>query len=119
MPEVMEIGLKSVWDLNDRVMSVAQICQPFYVEFYSILFNEIIQVMTDCKHLSGFKLQCKIAQQLIQVIEQNLVGQRMNTFNGSPHAYASNKEYAIVLITDCVLNLFPNLNKVQVETLAI
>jgi exportin-1 len=74
MPEVMEIGLKSVWDLNDKLMTNQAVCQPFYVQFYSSLFNEIIKVLTDCKHLSGFKLQCRVIQQLIQVIESNMIG---------------------------------------------
>lgn len=53
------------------------------------------------------------------MVEQNQIGVPINQFDGSPHSYPSNKEYAIALITNCILNLFPNLNKVQVETLAL
>jgi exportin-1 len=119
MPEVMEIGLKSLWDLNDKFMSVPSICQPFYVEFYSNLLNEVIQVLTDCKHLSGFKLQCKIFQQLIQVIESNTINQPLNQFDNTPHTYPSNKEYVIDLIVNCIMNIFPNLNNVQVKMLSL
>ena len=65
IPEVMEICLKAVWDLNDRIMSVNNVCEIFYCQFYTNFMRRILHVMTDCKHLSGFKLQCKVLQQLI------------------------------------------------------
>ena len=41
----------------------------------------MLQVMTDCRHLTGFKLQCKILMQLIQVIEANMIGQPIFMLN--------------------------------------
>ena len=36
-PELMEIGLKSMWDLNDRVSSVVQVSTIFYKSFYTLI----------------------------------------------------------------------------------
>lgn len=59
-PELMEIGLKSMFDLNDRVNSVVQVSTIFYKSFYTLIIQELLNILTDCRHLSGFKLQCKI-----------------------------------------------------------
>ena len=59
-PEVMEIGLNSVFDLNDKVSAVEYACTLFYSNFYTPIIKETLGVLSDCRHLSGFKLQCKI-----------------------------------------------------------
>ena len=56
-PELMEIGLKSLWDMNDLISNNTAVCTEFYVNFYCNITKEILFVMTDCRHLSGFKLQ--------------------------------------------------------------
>ena len=114
----MEIGLKAIWDLNDRVMSFQQVSEVFYCQFYSSFLRRILTVMTDCQHVSGFKLQCKIFQQLITVIEtQGLVNQPIQ-MNSQPHTYNSNKAFVIDLLINVIMELFPNLNKMWVEALA-
>jgi hypothetical protein len=75
--------------------------------------------MTDCRHLSGFKLQCKIVMQMIQVVENGSLNQPINDMNGALHQYPSNKAYVQDLILNIIMELFPNLNKVLVETLVI
>jgi len=36
-----------------------------------------------------------------------------------PHQFTTNKEYVISLLIDCINNLFPNLNRVQIETFVL
>lgn len=33
------------------------ICTQFYVSFYVMIIRELLTVMTDCRHLAGFKHQ--------------------------------------------------------------
>jgi len=61
-PELMEIGLNSMYELNDKICSVVQVSNIFYKSFYTLITREVLTVLTDCRHLSGFKLQCKIMQ---------------------------------------------------------
>lgn len=72
-PEVMEIGLKSMYDLNDKVSQNPSACTIFYVSFYTLIIKETLNVMSDCRHLSGFELQWLIFQQLIKLVEQNMI----------------------------------------------
>ena len=118
-PEVMEIGLKSMWDLNDRISSVPSVCTVFYVSFYTLIIRETLGVMSDCRHLSGFKLESQIFQQLIKLAENNLIMQPIQMGDGQPHNLPSNREAIIELLISSILELFPNLNRAQVETFAI
>ena len=116
-PEVMEIGLQAMWDLNDKISSSPHICTIFYVSFYSSIIRETLEVMTDCRHLSGFKLQCKIFQQLIRLAEQNMIQQPIQGPDGNAHGRSTNKEYVVEFLIGSVMELFPNLNAVHVEAL--
>lgn len=77
-PEEMEIGLKSMWDLNDKISCNPYVCNIFYTSFYSEVIKETLSIMMDCRHLSGFKLQCKIMQQLINVVDKNQINNMIN-----------------------------------------
>ena len=114
-PEVMEIGLKSMWDLNDRVSTNPHVCTIFYQSFYTFIAEETFMVLSDCRHLSGFKLQCQILQQLINLVDKNLIKQPINA-QGTPHQCQTNQEYVVSMLIDKILGTFPNLNKAQVET---
>lgn len=52
---------------------------------------------------------------MIQVVDQGLITVPINGDNGAPHTFPSNKDYVINLLIECIKNLFPNLNKVQIE----
>ena len=39
--------------------------------------------------------------------------------NQAPHAYATNKEYVLDMLVNSIIEMFPNLNRAQVETYVI
>jgi hypothetical protein len=55
-PEFMEIGLETLHALNLFVVSAPQIASIFYQSFYLLIIRDILTVMTDYRHVSGFKL---------------------------------------------------------------
>lgn len=64
-PELMEIGLETLFALNSLVATAPQIANTFYRNFYLLIIRDIFTVMTDYRHMSGFKLQGQIIMQLI------------------------------------------------------
>ena len=64
-PELMEIGLDTMYSLNDLVMKEPQISTIFYRSFFITILKETLAVMTDYRHVSGFKLQGLILSQLL------------------------------------------------------
>lgn len=119
-PECMEIGLKSLWDLNERISSHPQICSLFFVSFYSQILKEVLMVLTDCRHLSGFKLQCQILQQLLAIVDKEspypLIHAPIQDSNGQSHSLQSNKDFVRDFLISSIMESFPNLNRVLVDT---
>jgi exportin-1 len=70
-PELMEIGLETMQALNSLVIAEPQIASIFYQNFYLLIIRDTLTVMTDYRHMAGFKLQAMILQQMIQVVESN------------------------------------------------
>lgn len=56
-PEIMEIGLYTMFALNSLVIPEVSIANIFYSNFYSEILKETVATMTDYRHMSGFKLQ--------------------------------------------------------------
>lgn len=56
---------------------------------------------------------------MIIIIENNSLMQPINDHNGQLHQYSSNKEYVQNLILNIIMELFPNLNRVLVQTLVM
>ena len=85
-PELMETGLETMQALNTLVVNEPQIASIFYQNFYVFIIQDTLAVMADYRHMSGFKLQGMILQQLIQVAENtNVLFNKINDGNGQPH----------------------------------
>ena len=56
-PELMEIGLETLHALNVLVINEHSVSSIFYQNFYLLIIRDTLAVMTDYRHVSGFKLQ--------------------------------------------------------------
>ena len=120
-PDLMELGLETMQSLNTLVVTSPDIASVFFERFYVQVVRDLLTLMTDYRHVSGFKLQGQILQQLIQVADCPAVAQKrfLVDLNGNPHQFNSNKEFVIALLIDCISTLFPYLNKVQIEAFVL
>lgn len=64
-PELMEIGLEAMQALLQILSNEPRVASVFYQRYYCQILNSTLNVMTDYQHMSGFKLQGLIMQQLI------------------------------------------------------
>lgn len=55
-PELMETGLETLHALNQLVVTEPQVATIFYQNFYVLIIKDVLAVMTDYRHMSGFKL---------------------------------------------------------------
>ena len=78
-------------------------CTEFYINFFCTIAKEILIVMTDCRHLSGFKLQGQIFQQLIKLVEENQIMAPIKGEDGNPHNLSTNKEFVINYLKQCIV----------------
>jgi exportin-1 len=56
-PELMEIGLETLHALNTLVATEPPTATIFYQNFYLTIIKDLLAVITDYRHMSGFKLQ--------------------------------------------------------------
>lgn len=78
-----------------------------------LILKDVLAVLTDYRHMAGFKLQGQILMQMIMCVEnEGIILAKINQDNGTPHQYNTNKEFIVSLLIDCIKSLFPNLNKV-------
>lgn len=68
-PDLMELGLETMRSLNSLVVTNPQIASVFYQNFFSMIVRDLLSLLTDYRHVSGFKLQAQILQQLLQVAD--------------------------------------------------
>lgn len=119
-PEEMEIGLNSMIELTEKISGEPSVCSMFFESFYTLIIRETFGIMTDCFHLSGFKLQTKIIQRLLSLVEQNLISVNLKLeVGGSAHQSSSNKEFVTGFLQEHLMGNFPNLNAAQVEAYII
>ncbi len=117
-PTLMELGLETMLSLISSVAEEQQVCTNFFVEYYTIILKDLLFIISDYQHVSGFKLQTAVLMKLLQVIEVNSVLAPLKD-QGVPHQLASNKEYVVQSLIAIINQMFPNLSSVQIETFVL
>mmetsp|Transcript_13038 Transcript_13038/g.37523 ORF Transcript_13038/g.37523 Transcript_13038/m.37523 type:complete len:1117 (-) Transcript_13038:31-3381(-) len=103
-PQVADMGLQILAKFLEQIVC----CQPqvylgFFKQYYFTLLQDILGVLTDTFHKSGFKLQQQIVLQMIVVAERGLTGE------------AAPKQRVMEFLYDLIGKSFPMLHRSQVE----
>lgn len=56
-PEHMEAGLEALLTLNASIAQEPQVASVIYRAFFTHMIRDVLTIMTDYRHVSGFKLQ--------------------------------------------------------------
>lgn len=79
--------------------------------------------MIDYRHMSGFKIQSMIMQELLSAVgpNNNIIDPqvKLNDDQGQPHTSPTNKDFVCEYLAGTLLSQFTNLNRVQVEAFVI
>jgi exportin-1 len=117
-PTMSETGLETLLILLQKVISVGvidlqNIIDPFFSNYFIILFNDIFNAMTDGFHQSGFKLQVKIIQILIKVIDEKKISEGLFSQG------ENNKNFFLKKLLNDILQSFKNITQIQGETFCL
>jgi len=111
--QLAEIGLDTMSELLTKVMSNQEIANVFFQNFYMPIMEDTFFVLTDSLHKSGFYKQALIIMRLISVVENQI-------FQGTlSDNMPNNKEFVIEYLSDALVKLFHNTNKVQIQTFVL
>ena len=117
-PSMSETGLETLIILLQKVISVKNIdlqniVDPFFSNYFFVLFADVFSTMTDGFHQSGFKLQVKVIQILIRVIDEKVISENLFDKN------EINKNFFLKKLLMDILASFKNIKQVQGEALCL
>ena len=117
-PQISETGLETLFILIQKVINVGvidlqNIIDPFFSNYFIIIFNDVFNTMTDGFHQSGFKLQVKVIQLLIKIIDEKKISEGL--FNQGEN----NKNFFLKKLLNDILQGFKNITQVQGEAFCL
>ena len=117
-PQMSETGLETLLTLLQKVINVGvidlqNIVDPFFSNYFSIIFNDVFNTMTDGFHQNGFKLQVKVIQLMIRIIDEKKLSEGL-FMQGE-----NNKTFFLKKLLNDILQSFKNITQVQGETFCL
>jgi exportin-1 len=117
-PSMSETGLETLLILLQKVISVKNIdlqniVDPFFSNYFFMLFSDVFNTMTDGFHQSGFKLQVKVIQIFFQVIDKKVI--KENLFDQNE----INKNFFLKKLLMDILQTYKNITTTQGEALCL
>ena len=117
-PSMSETGLETLIILLQKVISVKNIdlqniVDPFFSNYFFILFTDVFSTMTDGFHQSGFKLQVKVIQILIRVIDEKVISENLFDKN------EINKNFFLKKLLMDIMASFNTIKQTQGEALCL
>ena len=117
-PSMSETGLETLLILLQKVITVKNIdyqniVDPFFKNYFLLLLGDVFHTMTDGFHQNGFKLQVKVMQILIRVIDEKVIKENLFDENQNNKTFFLNR-----LLTEIFQN-FQNIKQTQGEALCL
>jgi exportin-1 len=112
---ISETGLEILEELLQNIAHNPQISQPFYQTFLLSLIQDVMGVMTDRLHKSGFKQQGSVLMHLFHLVQTGQVGVPLfdSVLPNAPPGM-DNAHYLKEHVAGLLMDAFPNLTKAQV-----
>jgi exportin-1 len=117
---ISETGLEILLELIQNVGKTPELAQPFYQQYLLSLTHDVLGIMTDRLHKSGFKLQGTVLQHVFSLLQNGCVVAAVYDPTANTHAplspdgSADNKNFVKEYIANMLILSFPNLTKNQV-----
>jgi len=115
---ISEAGLEILIEMLQNVARVPQISQHFYQSFLLPLVQDVLGIMTDRLHKSGFKLQATVLMHLFHLICSGQVQVPLFDPASNP-GIPDNVEFVKAHVAGLLVEAFPNLTKQQVSTFVL
>eukprot|EP00640_Fibrocapsa_japonica_P002556 CAMPEP_0113937454 /NCGR_PEP_ID=MMETSP1339-20121228/4074_1 /TAXON_ID=94617 /ORGANISM="Fibrocapsa japonica" /LENGTH=254 /DNA_ID=CAMNT_0000940225 /DNA_START=72 /DNA_END=836 /DNA_ORIENTATION=- /assembly_acc=CAM_ASM_000762 len=110
---VAETGLEILHELLQNVGRTPEVAQGFYQSFLLVLIQDILAVMTDRLHKSGFKLHATLLRHMFHLVEMGQVTAPLFDVAQFP-SNKTNHEFLREHVANMLISSFPNLTRSQV-----
>jgi exportin-1 len=106
---ISETGLEILEELLENVSTNPQIAQPFYQSFLLVLIQDVLVVLTDRLHKSGFKLQASVLKHIFHQVQSGLV--TVPLYDPSTQPYTENTSFLREHVGNLLVGAFPNITQ--------
>lgn len=106
MRNVSEMGLNTLFELFDHVEQ-SNVANQFYQLYFLPLLTDLLSVMTDTFHKSGFGLQTRLLQRMFSIVVASKLTVPLDRESGSTDNTTFMQHYLNKLLTDAFSNLSP------------
>jgi exportin-1 len=117
---ISETGLEILLELLQNIGRTPDLAQSFYQQYLVSLIQDVLSIMTDRLHKSGFKHQSAILQHIFTILENGRATSALYDTSANSHAQAAsdgsidNKTFVKEYIANLLVSSFPNLTQNQV-----
>jgi len=111
---ISETGLNILLEVLHNVSQEEHVVNVFYQQFCVRLIQEVLVVLFDSWHKSGFKLQALILRTMFHAVEGGLVKAPLWDTNALPDPTMTNQRYLRQFVENCLT--MTNVTKTQVHT---
>jgi len=112
--DISETGLDILHELLTNVSQTPSVAQGFYQQFLLALISDVLAVLTDRLHKSGFKQHATLLQMMFHLVARNAVTAPL--FDpATQSAGQTNMGFIADHFTNLLITSYPNLTKTQVE----
>jgi exportin-1 len=102
------MGLNTLFELLVNVER-SNVADEFYQHFFLSLLNDILAVMTDSFHKSGFNQQCRLLMNMFASIESGNI--RAPLWDPSQGNFSNNQQYMREYVANLLATSFPNMTQ--------
>lgn len=111
---ISEMGLEILQEMIQNVSKAPQdVSQPFYQHFLLPIIQDVMGIMTDGLHKSGYALQATILKHLFHLVQMGHVSAPLYDASTTPSG-VDNAQYLKDHVGSLLMRAFPNLTKNQV-----
>lgn len=111
--EVADTGLETLYDTLSHVER-SEFANDFYRNYYMPLVSDLLGVLTDTLHKTGFKMQANCLAKLLHLVESSAITAPLWVPAHPPNAFPSNQVFVRQSITQLLCKQFPNVAPQQV-----
>ena len=111
---ISETGLEILHELLLNVGRTPNVAQGFYQLFLLALIQDVLAVMTDRLHKSGFKMHATLLLHMCHLVQMNQVTVPLFDVATAPPGQ-TNSAFLRDHISNILISSFPNLTKAQVK----
>ncbi|KAI8636928.1 nuclear export factor CRM1 [Parasitella parasitica] len=117
MRDIADISLYTCEELLLNVRQTDDInAGAFFRSYYLTILQDVLSVLTDCDHKSGFKGQTEVLAQLFQLVANDCIKITLFDTSQTTDPYMSNAQFLNQYVSALLQNAFPHLKSKQIKS---